>query len=147
MSRLEDPRVRVWLWVVGSVAAVSLVIGMIVAVTTIYELTEATRQTQITNTQRQEADRVRDELTAATAADAARSAERIEDCTTPGRPCYEDAQRRTGEAVAGINQGTLAVITAALSCQADGITDQKALSRCTVRRAEASTVGGTTRQP
>jgi uncharacterized membrane-anchored protein YhcB (DUF1043 family) len=142
-----DPRkpvVRTALWVVGSMSAAALVVGMIVGVLAIYDLAAAVRQTQIVNVERSEADRTRDEQTAAAAASAARAVDRIEDCTTPGRQCFEDQAARTGAAVAGINEGTLAVIVAALSCQADGITDEQPLARCTANRAAASTVD---RQP
>lgn len=60
---------------------------------------------------------------------------RLVDCTEPGGECFEAAQKRTGEAIVGINEGTLAVIVAAISCQGDGITEKRALARCTVRRA------------
>ena len=136
----SSPRVRAALWVVASVGAIVLVMGMIVGVLAIYDLASAVRDTQVANTKRADIDRTRDERTAATAADAARAAERIEDCTTPGRACFEDQVERTGAAVAGINQGTLAVIAAALSCQADGITEERPLAQCTARRAAASTV-------
>lgn len=147
MTTLEHPRVRIGLWVVGCVAVAALVIGMIVGVLAIYDLADATRQTQLTNAERAKIDRARDEATAATAADAARAAARIEDCTTPGRKCFEDQVSRTGDAVAGINQGTLAVIVAAIPCQADGITEERPLARCTANRAAASTVRDDTQQP
>lgn len=141
-ERLQDPRVRTGLWVVAAVSVVALVIGAIFLTTSIYELATAVRADQVDNEAKRDADRERDKRTAATAADAARAAERIEDCTTPGRECYEEQLRRTGDAVAGINQGTLAVIVAALSCQADGITEEKPLARCTAERAARSTVKG-----
>jgi hypothetical protein len=62
---------------------------------------------------------------------------RLIDCTEPGGKCFEEGQKRTAEAVVGINEGTLRVIVAALSCQDDGVTGQKALSRCTIERAKA----------
>lgn len=65
--------------------------------------------------------------------------ERLVDCTTPGHECYDEGNKRTGEAVLGIlaggKQNTIDVITAALSCQADGITEQEPLARCTVERS------------
>ena len=57
------------------------------------------------------------------------------DCTSPGGDCFEAGQKRTGEAVGGINQSTADVIVAALSCQADGITGRRPLARCTAQRA------------
>lgn len=137
---LQSPRVRTALWVIGCTSAVALIIAGIYLGLAIYDLADATRQTQVTNTEKQEQDRERDRQTAQTARDAARSAERIEDCTTPGRPCFERNSRATSNAVAGINQGTLAVIVATISCQEDGITEVAPLSRCAAERAAASSV-------
>jgi hypothetical protein len=136
----HSPRLRAVLHVIAGIATGVLIVGAVFLVVTTFRLVDAVRDTQVTNTDRAAADRKRDEQTADLAADAARTADRIEDCTTPGRPCFEDQVKRTGDAVAGINQGTLAVIVAALSCQADGITEERALARCTARRAAASTV-------
>lgn len=60
---------------------------------------------------------------------------RLIDCTTPKGKCYEAGTARTGEAVVGINEATLKVIVAALSCQEDGLTDERELALCTTRRA------------
>jgi len=65
-----------------------------------------------------------------------RAADRIEDCTSPEGQCYKDAQARTAEAVLGIKRDTLDVVVAALSCQEDGVKEQKALARCTISRLE-----------
>lgn len=133
----RNPRLRTLLLAVAGLATGVLVVGVLGLVVTTYGLVDAVRDTQVNNTQRAEKDRIRDQQTADAAEAAARAVDRIEDCTTPGRECFDDSQRRTGEAVAGINQGTLAVIVAALSCQAEGITEQRALARCTVNRAQA----------
>lgn len=69
--------------------------------------------------------------------DARDAARRIVDCTTPGGDCYQEGQRRTTEAVVGINEGTLRVIVAALTCQAEGVTGQRPLAMCTAERAAA----------
>lgn len=104
----RHPAVRTWLWVVAGVGAAALIIGGIVLTTSIYELADATRSTQVANTERSNLDRQRDERTAETAADAARAAARIEDCTSPGRQCFEDAQKRLGRTVGTINRYALA---------------------------------------
>lgn len=57
---------------------------------------------------------------AATAA--ARTANRVEDCTTPGGDCYERSQRQTSGAVAGINTITVRA-TACLAAVLKGIPD------------------------
>lgn len=61
--------------------------------------------------------------------------DRILDCTLPSGECYQRSEDRTAEAVSGINAGTLRVISAALSCQVDGVTEQNALADCTAQRA------------
>lgn len=60
---------------------------------------------------------------------------RLIDCTTPGGECYAEGQKNTGKAIMGINEGTMRVIVAALSCQADGITEEQELAVCTVERS------------
>lgn len=54
------------------------------------------------------------EQTRIAAVEAKRTSKRIEDCTTPGRACYDDAQRRTGTAVLSINR----VVILAAACSA-----------------------------
>lgn len=66
-----------------------------------------------------------------------RTARRIEDCTTAGRTCFREAQERTAEAVNGINEGTLRIIVAAITCADRGLTGS-ALSRCTITLAGKS---------
>lgn len=61
----------------------------------------------------------------------------IQDCTTPGGECYARSEERTASAVSGINAGTLRIIAAALACEADGITERRALAKCTTTRATA----------
>lgn len=67
--------------------------------------------------------------------------ERLIDCNTPTGECFAESQKRTAKAVVGVNQNTLRVIVAALSCQESGVTGQRALSRCTVARAKAASNG------
>lgn len=109
----RSPRLRSALHVLGGLATGLLVIGGIFLAVTTYQLVDAVRDTQVTNVQRADIDRARDERTAATARDAARSAERIEDCTTPGRPCFDDAQKRLGRTVGSINRYALAAAACA----------------------------------
>jgi len=65
--------------------------------------------------------------------------ERIVDCTTPGRPCYDDAQKRTAGAVGSINEitaiavacgdqvgaQTIAQIRACVAAQVEELAKQK----------------------
>lgn len=62
-------------------------------------------------------------------------AHRIRSCTTPGGECYQAGTKRTAKAVVGINEGTLRVVAAALSCQSDGVMEQRELIRCIVARS------------
>lgn len=108
-----SPRLRTVLHVVGGLATGILFVGVIFLVVQIYTLTDAVRETQVTNVERADVDRARDERTAATAGDAARAAERIEDCTTPGRRCFEESQERLGRTVGTINRYALAAAACA----------------------------------
>jgi hypothetical protein len=62
----------------------------------------------------------------------------ILDCTDPAGECFKRSEERYATAVSGINAGTLRIIAAALSCQADGITEQDELAECTTTRADRS---------
>ncbi len=70
------------------------------------------------------------------AKDVRHQTEAIESCTTPGGKCYEQGGKRTAEAIQTINEGTLRMVAAALSCEADGIEEQEALVACTIDRLE-----------
>lgn len=65
----------------------------------------------------------------ASAAEARRTADRIEDCTTPTGKCYRDGSKRTGGAVA--NLARIQIVVA--SCQRLTITEP-ALTACIVSR-------------
>lgn len=141
----SSERVRIVLWVVGSVAAVALVIGMIVVVSAIYDLTKelddtttAVRETQVANTERAKLDRDRDERTAATAADSARAAERIEDCTTPGRECFDESQERLADTVGNVNRYALAAAYCADQPGTQTISELEECIRAAVRTQRAS---------
>ena len=61
--------------------------------------------------------------------------DRLLDCTEPPGACYRAGEERTSSAVSGIGEGTFKIIVAALSCQQDGVTEEKPLANCTARRA------------
>jgi hypothetical protein len=63
--------------------------------------------------------------------------DRLLDCTDPKGKCYLEGQKRTGEAVAGINEITLKVVTAALACRDDGLTEYKELSKCVIDKVQS----------
>jgi hypothetical protein len=77
---------------IAGVAAGLTVVLMIMLIVQVYSLTAATREQQQENT---------------------KTSERIEECTTPGRPCFEDSARRTAEAVGSLNAWTEAAVTCA----------------------------------
>lgn len=62
------------------------------------------------------------------------TAQRIEACTTPGRPCYDRSQRRLASTVLGINVGSQKAASAAAACAAS-LPDPsyRAVYRCVVR--------------
>src|SRR5687768_2982983 len=103
-----NPKLRAVLHTIAGLATGILAVGAIFLGLKVLDLTTALRETQLTNTAKVEQDRIRDARTAATAADAARAAKRIEECTTPGRDCFEDGQRRLRGTVASINDYALA---------------------------------------
>jgi len=68
---------------------------------------------------------------------AAHAAERgtriIRDCTTPGRPCFEEGQRRTARAIGDLIQGNQQAAAAAASCAANiHPPTYRAIYRCVV---------------
>ena len=63
-----------------------------------------------------------------------RAAQRIEDCTTPGNPCYQVGQDRTGRAIVGVQADTIKAVAAGLSCRQDGVRGTHALTDCITRR-------------
>jgi hypothetical protein len=62
----------------------------------------------------------------------------IEDCTTPGRDCFDENQKRTGEAVSSINE---VVLYAAYCADQPGATTPEEIEQCVLNqlaRGEAS---------
>lgn len=130
----QNPRLRAVLHAIAGLATGVLVVGGIFLAVTTYQLVDAVRDTQVSNTRRAELDRIRDEQTAAAARDAARSAERIEDCTTPGRQCFDDAQKRIGRTVGTINRYALAAAACADQPQTQTVEE---IQRCILQLIEA----------
>lgn len=56
--------------------------------------------------------------------------ERIVDCTTPGRLCFEDGQKRTADAVALLNRYTEAAVVCA---DATGVQSREEVRACIIR--------------
>lgn len=123
----RSPRLRAVLHVIAGVATGVFIVGAVFLGVTTFQLVGEVRETQVQNVQRANSDRDRDERTAATAADAARAAARIEDCTTPGRKCFEDGQQRLGRTVGTINRYAIA---AAYCADQAGTQSVPTLERC-----------------
>lgn len=121
IDQTRNPRLRTFLHVIGAVATSVLVIGVLVLVVQIWELTSLTRQTQLNNSQRTEDTRTAAVEARRAAESAERSAARIEDCTTPGRECFADSQKRLGRTVGTINSFALAAAACADSPRAQTI--------------------------
>lgn len=97
-----NERVRPLLGVVVGMLVGALFVGVLVVLLSI-------RVTQVDR-----GDDVSDTLRAAEAAEA--GTDRIEDCTTPGRDCYERGQAQTAQAVANITRLSAYAATFAAAC-------------------------------
>jgi hypothetical protein len=62
--------------------------------------------------------------------------QQILDCTESPGKCYTDQNKRTAAAVTGINGNTFRTIVAGISCQDDGIVEDKALAECIAKRSK-----------
>lgn len=119
----RSPRLRTLLHIVGGTATGILLVGVLGLLAQTASLSAVIRDTQVANTQRSE-----DTKTAAQ--EAARSAQRIEDCTTPGRSCFDDAQKRLGRTVGTINRYALAAAACADQPQAQAVEE---IQRCIIQ--------------
>lgn len=66
--------------------------------------------------------------------------ERIDSCTSPEGECAKRNAKATAKIVAtlltGNSKATRGIVSAALSCQSDGITEKRALLDCTIQRSK-----------
>lgn len=103
---LAARRARSALWIFVGVGSALLVIGLVVGVTALLDLTTAVRATQIEGTP--------------TGQKLLQSSDRILDCTDPEGDCYVESQQRTAAVVADIvdqvNANTSEVVILAASC-------------------------------
>lgn len=109
----HNTQLRSLLYVVAAAAGGLLVIGTITILVMTYGLTAAVRETQLAGQQRGELTRNAAEAAEAAAQDAARSADRVEECTTPGGRCFDDNQQRLSRTVGTINRYALAAAACA----------------------------------
>lgn len=132
----RNPRARAIAHTIAGLSVGLLFVSAVVGLTAGVYLINAVRETQVSNTQRAEADRERDERTAATARDAANAAERIEECTTPGLPCFEESQERLGQTVGTLNRYALAAAYCADRPGAQTIAQLEACIRAAVEASQ-----------
>lgn len=98
-----DVRAALWKRTAAGAAVLGLLLGLSGVGYTVYVI----RQTQVSNRPVLRDTHAAADAAVRSAADAAATADRIADCTTPGRECYERAQAQTGTAVSGINTVTI----------------------------------------
>jgi len=115
-----NPRIRPAVWAFVGVLTALLVLGQFATLSGLYAESRA--------------DVRRDRATAALTRSTAETARRIADCTEPTGVCYRRGQERTASVVGTLTASTQRIVAAALSCQADGVTEQKKLIRCIVER-------------
>lgn len=112
----ELNRRSILVFLVGS-GATAIVILLIVAI-----LTSASKSTEIRDTQQQNSPLI---------ANTDATLERIQNCTTPGRPCYERGQRQLARAVGDINR---VVVLAAACASGGGSRTEAEIQACIVGR-------------
>jgi hypothetical protein len=71
------------------------------------------------------------------AVEAKRTADTIASCTTPGQPCFERAQRQTGQAVASINRVVILAAACAVGRTGTVVEIQTAIQACVINRLAA----------
>lgn len=130
----KTTRALIWKRVaIGSLVLFALVVisGMVY---TVYVI----RQQQLANTPITESTNTAALQAKQAAEDAKRSADRIEDCTTPGRACYERGQKQLAGAVGSVNKLALIATSCAVQIEKLGQVSTEAvtyqlISRCVQR--------------
>ena len=111
------PRGRAVVVFVIGMGATALLLLLVFAI-----VTSATKSTEIRDQQQENSPLI--ENTDATL-------ERIQNCTTPGRPCYERGQRQLADAVGNVNR----VVVLAAACASGPVTRTEAdIQACVVER-------------
>ena len=107
------------LW--GGIAILAVVITAAIIQT--LSLVTTVREAQQNNTKTVESAKI-------AAREAQRGTDRIEECTTPGRPCYDQGQKRTADVVSDLNR--VAVFAAACADKA-GVQGEDEIFSCVIR--------------
>jgi hypothetical protein len=117
-------------WFVIGCAGMALLMSVLYINLQAAHTTDAIRGTQQTNTAiNVNQTRLLHEIT--------RVSRRIRSCTTPGQPCYDAGQKRTGDAVASINR--VVILAAACAVGKTGTVTQieTAIQSCVIQRLAA----------
>lgn len=101
----------------------AVAVGVIVVVVQTYSLLNTVRESQQTNTSTIQAAK-------SAAWEAERGTDRIEDCTTPGRKCYEQSQKRTADVVTDLNR---VAVFAAACADKPGVQGEDEIYSCVIR--------------
>jgi hypothetical protein len=101
-------------WFVLGTTGMALFVLVLYVVLQAAQTTHAIRDTQNTNTQIN----VNQTRLIRKVAQVSRQ---IQSCTTPGKPCYQDGQRRTGEAVSNIGRSSIAAAVCVVKIPAEEI--------------------------
>lgn len=107
-------------WALFSVLIGALVVGFVVMGIVTAATVSAIRESQLTNRK--------------LAVDNAKVLDRINDCTTPGRKCFDDGQKRSASVISTLNQGAAAAAAAAAACaDRPGISGYREIKACVDR--------------
>lgn len=106
----STPRRRTAGWVLLSVTAAVVILGLVTLLVSTWQIADEVRNTQIEGTP--------------TGKKLVASADRILDCTSPEGQCFKDGQKRTANAVGDINR----VIVLAAACSV-GLNPEWSVSR------------------
>jgi hypothetical protein len=117
-------------WFVLGCAGAGLFLAVLWALLNAAHTTQAIRGTQNTNTQiNVNQTRLLHEIT--------RVSKRIRSCTTPGKSCFDDSQKRTGAAVASINRVVILAAACAVDKHGTVVQVQTAIQSCVIERLAA----------
>ena len=118
----STPRRRTAGWVLLSVTAAAVILGVIVTLVSTWQIADEVRETQLEGTP--------------TGQKLLESSERVLDCTSPEGQCFKDGQKRTANAVGDINR--VIVLAAACSVGLDAEWSvsrrQTAIQTCVIER-------------
>lgn len=106
----------------GGLAVIGVLLVFIIVQT--FGLTSQVRETQKGNRSTLETAQI-------AAEEAAKATDRIEDCTTPGRPCYIQGQKRTADYLSDLN---LVIAYAAACADQQGVQTEAEVYACVIQK-------------